>query len=507
MAHADDAPPAGQPAPAAPSTDNQPNQGAQANQIGHSILVVNEVDGQYGDAAPQRIAVNDDILFAEDITTGGDAKTVLEFRDGSTFELGPDSAVRIDSFIFNPEESTSHKALDVTRGVFRYVSGYVASDQDAKIRTPSGEMGIRGSVVAGIVAPDVPDFVYVGEGSATFTNGAGTSEVAAGGAIAVPSATTPPMAPSAMPPAVAAQAVDVIERHLPPRAAWQDQRTADDARLRQMGAADLVPAAEQRQREAAVVARPLPPPAARASLAGELGLLVEGNRVGLYRGGPNPRTPEQSAVLAHAARENPRAAIALQRYRIAAVGMHAAARDAGTALVIRGVGRAAPSAEVMRRVTTAAVHANPAAAAAIARHAGEAYRGPDRGVLNRPLEEHRPLPRTPEIREPHGAPQTRQPVAPQLRGAPPVAPQLRGAPPVAPQLRGAPPVAPQLRGAPPVAPQLRGAPPVAPQLRRAPPVAPQLRGAPPATGGKPPPKPLPGQPPPKKKTDEKQQQQ
>ena len=40
-------------------------------------------------------------------------------------EIGPDAAVRIDAFVFNPEESSSHKALNVTRGVFRYVSAYV----------------------------------------------------------------------------------------------------------------------------------------------------------------------------------------------------------------------------------------------------------------------------------------------------------------------------------------------------------------------------------------------
>src|SRR5277367_3349100 len=101
-----------------------------SSQIGRSIFIVNDVDGKSGDAPAQHVAVNDDIVFEEDITTGDYAKAVLEFRDGSTFEIGPDAVVRIDSFIFNPEESTSHKAIQVSRGVFRYVSGYIASDQD-----------------------------------------------------------------------------------------------------------------------------------------------------------------------------------------------------------------------------------------------------------------------------------------------------------------------------------------------------------------------------------------
>jgi hypothetical protein len=373
-------PPPAAPVPAAatpaPATDNQPDQ------IGRSILVVNDVDGQFGDAPAKHLAVNDDIVFAEDITTGPDAKTVLEFRDGSTFEIGPDAALRIDSFVFNPEESTSHKTIDVSRGVFRYVSGFVASDQDAKITTPSGQMGIRGSVVEGIVDPSVPNFVYVGEGAGTFTNSAGSSDLPAGSAIAVPSATTPPMAPATMPPAVAQQAVDVIERRLPPNA--QTRPPADDAWLKQAGAADLVPVAQQRQREAALAARPFVPPAPRGSLAGELGLLSEANRVGLLRGGQTARTPEQNEFLARAARDHPGAAAAMQRYRTQAQAIHRASMAAGTALVIHGVGRAAASPEVMRRVTAAAVRANPGAAAAINRHASEALRARETGERNRP---------------------------------------------------------------------------------------------------------------------------
>ena len=300
---------------------------------------------------------------------------MIEFRDGSTFEIGPDAAVRIDSFVFNPEESTSHKALHVTRGVFRYVSGYVASDQDTKIKTPAGEMGIRGSVVAGIVDPDVPSFVYVGEGAATFTNTAGSSALQAGNSIAVPSAAAAPMAPETMPAPVAAQALQVIERHLPPRASVP-QPTADDAWLKRAGAADLVPAAEQRRQAAALAtARPLPAATGPGGIAGELGLLAEANRVNLFAGRQTTRTPEQAAFLARAAHDNPNAAATMRRFTTEAHAMHREAVTTGTAFVIRGVGHAAPSAEIMRRVTAASVRANPGAAALIAHHAGESYRG------------------------------------------------------------------------------------------------------------------------------------
>lgn len=490
-AQADDTQPANNPPSAPPD--------AAPVQIGRSILVVKDVDGQLGDAPAHRLQINDDILFSEDITTSADAKTVIEFRDGSTFEIGADAVVRIDSFIFNPEESTSHKAVEVTRGVFRYVSGYVASDQDAKITTPAGEIGIRGSVVEGIVDPSVPDFVYVGEGNATFANRAGSSDLVAGGSIAVASATTVPMAAASMPAAVAAQAVQVIERHLPPRSSFEG-RPASEAWLKQTGTADLVPVTDQRRLQTAA-ARPLPTPPAHGSLAGELGLLVEGNRVNLFHGAPGPRTPEQTAFLARTAHDSPNAAAIMQRYQLQSKTIHQATVTAGTALVIRGVGRIAPSVDVMRRVTDASVRANPAAAAAITRHATETYHGPDRGELLHPAAsvpvhppEHAVMP------QPHPAPVNPQNLAPH----PPTQPNNLG-PKLPPQ--PTPPIQPHNLGPKlPRPPQPTGIGPRPPQPRNVAPTRPvQPRGVVP----RPPPPPQRGvvpKPPPKKEPDKKDEQ-
>ena len=112
--------------------------------IGRSVVVVDQVRGQYGNTAPRQIKLNDDIIFEEDVSTGTQAKTVIEFRDGSTIELGPNAVVRIDSFIYNPRENTSHKTLSISSGQFRYLSGSLVRDQDTKIATPKGTLGVRG---------------------------------------------------------------------------------------------------------------------------------------------------------------------------------------------------------------------------------------------------------------------------------------------------------------------------------------------------------------------------
>jgi hypothetical protein len=347
-------------------------------EIGRSIFVVNEVEGQLGDAPPKRIAINDNIVFNEDITTAAEAKTAIEFRDGSTLEVGPGSVVRIDSFVFNPEEAVSRKALQVGRGVFRYVSAVATPDQSTQISTPGGTVAIRGSVISGIVDPETPTFVYVGEGNASFTNDAGSTDLQPGNAIAVPTRTTPPMRPNTMPPAIAAQALQAIARRLPPPATLSVRPKADDAWLQRAGAANLLPVSEQARRGGALT-RGRPLPAAGASpIAHELGLLTEGNRRNLFNGSQTTRTQEQEAFIAETRRAIPNAAALLARSTLEAGALHRSASLAGTALVIRGIAKAAPSAEVLTHVAAATIHANPAAATQISRYATETYRGPDR---------------------------------------------------------------------------------------------------------------------------------
>src|SRR5262249_48928091 len=200
-------------------------------EIGRTILVVNDVQGRLGEEPPMRIVLNDGVLFQEDVLTADKAQTILEFRDGSTFEVGPGAAVRIDAFVFNPDESVSRKVVSVGHGVFRYISGLTANQQETKILTSNGALAVRGSVAAGIVDSEVPNFIYVGEGSAVFTNDSGSTELRPDDAIAVPSRTTAVMQPQAMPPAIAAQALQAIERRLPPGGVLRRRPPPDEAWL------------------------------------------------------------------------------------------------------------------------------------------------------------------------------------------------------------------------------------------------------------------------------------
>lgn len=268
--------------------------------VGHSAYVLNRVDGQPPQARPVVIRLNDKIVFEEEVAAGHEAKTTIEFRDGSLFSLGPDAQARIDSFVFDPQRSTSKKALAVTRGVFRYLSGFTSNDQEAKIKVPSGTLGIRGSLVIGVVSPGAPDFLFVAQGKALFTNDAGSVELIAGQGIAILSSHSRPMDPQRMPPAVAAEVLRAILKALPSSKVLVTESHGNTQLLIVEGKANLLSAGLQERLERENRGRGQHgggPAGEGGQITGELRLLVEAAKLGLFDGGHGRLTEAQALFL------------------------------------------------------------------------------------------------------------------------------------------------------------------------------------------------------------------
>ncbi|HEV2300622.1 MAG TPA: hypothetical protein VGR91_03540 [Stellaceae bacterium] len=266
--------------------------------VGHSAYVLNTVNGQAPRARPVVIRLNDKIVFEEEVAAGRQAKTTIEFRDGSLFSLGPDARARIDSFVFDPQRSTSHKTLAVTRGVFRYLSGFASRDQEAKINVPSGTLGIRGSLVIGVVAPGAPDFLFVAQGKAIFTNDGGSVELGAGQAIAIWSRHLRPMDPKTMPPAVAAQILRAILKVLPSSKTLLAESEGRTELLIAEGKANLLSAKLQERLERKRRGHGRHDRSAGDGVtAAELKLLVEAGKLGFFDG-KRHHSHEQTLFLA-----------------------------------------------------------------------------------------------------------------------------------------------------------------------------------------------------------------
>jgi hypothetical protein len=121
--------------------------------IGIAAAVRENVTASLDGTAPQPLALGEDLFFQEHLVTTKTSSAVVQFRDRSTLEVGPNATVIINRSVYNPVESVSEKTITVVSGAFRFVSGVATSRSETDIRTPVGTLGIRGSIVIGVVSP------------------------------------------------------------------------------------------------------------------------------------------------------------------------------------------------------------------------------------------------------------------------------------------------------------------------------------------------------------------
>jgi hypothetical protein len=90
-------------------------------------------------------------LFVRDtINTGHDGSVGIILRDDTIFSLGPDSALDMKEFRFDPHKKDFSLVCRMLRGTFIFISGVIAklSPESIKIETPDGTVAIRGTRLA-----------------------------------------------------------------------------------------------------------------------------------------------------------------------------------------------------------------------------------------------------------------------------------------------------------------------------------------------------------------------
>ena len=132
--------------------------------VGFTSSIIKDVQGQLGSKAKRKLIKSDQVFFNENLITSEDSVVVVQFRDGSTLELGPNALMTLDEMIFNPFKGKSIKVVTLLQGSFRYVSGYAAKEAQITIKTAAGTIGIRGSAGSGFYYPGKPAFIHVAKG-------------------------------------------------------------------------------------------------------------------------------------------------------------------------------------------------------------------------------------------------------------------------------------------------------------------------------------------------------
>ena len=78
-------------------------------------------------------------------TTAGGTVQVL-FIDRTTLNVGPDSDVLIDEFVFNPATGNARMGVTLGKGVMRLVGGSATKEGETRVNTPVATIGVRGGV-------------------------------------------------------------------------------------------------------------------------------------------------------------------------------------------------------------------------------------------------------------------------------------------------------------------------------------------------------------------------
>ena len=119
--------------------------------IGVAASVVKDVKlSNAGAPKPRPVVLRQRIALADLIQTGKASQLQLLLLDRSTFSIGANATLRIDRFVYDPARGRSSGA-SVTRGAFRFMSGQPNRANNATISSPVATIGIRGTVLEGIV--------------------------------------------------------------------------------------------------------------------------------------------------------------------------------------------------------------------------------------------------------------------------------------------------------------------------------------------------------------------
>ncbi len=127
----------------------------------------------------ERIVKLGDAIYADDtIKTNGDGKAQLIFEDRSTITINENSELKIDKFIFDPNQSAGEMAVENVKGAFRFIGGALSKNKPVKIKTPVATIGIRGGIVDTYVQPGgQTDAVFLYGKEMSMTNAQGDTNI------------------------------------------------------------------------------------------------------------------------------------------------------------------------------------------------------------------------------------------------------------------------------------------------------------------------------------------
>lgn len=100
-----------------------------------------------GQAVPRPLAVGAALYEGDAVRTGAAGVAVIGFRDQTKVSVNPQTAIRIDGFVYKKPQASDNMALSLLKGGLRVFTGLIGkqSSDSFSVRTRTSTIGIRGT--------------------------------------------------------------------------------------------------------------------------------------------------------------------------------------------------------------------------------------------------------------------------------------------------------------------------------------------------------------------------
>ena len=119
---------------------------AYADTVGTAGAVNTTSSGTPPGGGARVIEIGTQVVENEKIQTTATGSVQVLFIDKTTLNVGPNSTLVIDRFVYNPATTRGQLALSLGKGVLRVVGGAATHSEGATIRTPVAAIGLRGGI-------------------------------------------------------------------------------------------------------------------------------------------------------------------------------------------------------------------------------------------------------------------------------------------------------------------------------------------------------------------------
>ena len=106
------------------------------------------------------------VYLGDIVSTDAQGQLQILLKDETTFTIGPNSSILIDTFVYDPTTDDGKVSAQILKGTFRFVTGKIAKKkpESMTVKLPVGTIGVRGTMVAGHVDGEKSMAVLLGPG-------------------------------------------------------------------------------------------------------------------------------------------------------------------------------------------------------------------------------------------------------------------------------------------------------------------------------------------------------